>query len=324
MTNPQALPLLPGPPATNAESLQHEAISPAKGYLLTANSALFNVVMSMLIHIAETTYGYPTFSAVIIRTVTSVMLPLAYLWWHGLLHTLRLPRVQLLRLGLRGICGATATVCAFHALKVLPVGTAITLFYASPAITSVLAAIFLNDPFTLAHGATLVANFIGIALVAHATEIGDGRKWALKLSSGETMRGIAFAIGTAFASSVAYTAQRLMGMRVHFVLGVLSSGVGCLVYSLAFASPAALFAISHSGTATVLATLSGCASFGSMSLLNRGLQHAPAGPAIVVRSMNVPVGYVVGLLLMKEIPSPASFVGATLVLASVASIGWRM
>lgn len=99
---------------------------------------------------AKTKYGYPILSAVIIRTVTFVILPLANLWWYRLLYTLTLTRVQLILLGLRGVCGGTATVCALHALNVLYVIATITLFYTFLAITSVLAAIFPNDPFTLA------------------------------------------------------------------------------------------------------------------------------------------------------------------------------
>lgn len=67
---------------------------------------------------------------------------------------------------------------------------------------------------------TLLSNFSGIVLVAKVTASGSGDNAGMGISSRKTMCGVEFSLGTDFFSSVAYTMQRLLGMQVHIVLGL--------------------------------------------------------------------------------------------------------
>lgn len=273
--------------------------------------------MSFLIRVAESRYGYPTISAIIIRSFTSIFLSLAYLTFHKLFHKLLLSRLHLTLLSLRGLFGAATGVCTFFSLNYLPVGIAITILYASPAITSVLAAIFLGDAFTPSHILTLVLNFTGVTLTSH------GSYAARDAAPDGILLGVSYAMLAALAASIVFILVRAMGLRVHFVLGCLFYGVGCAVMALLLGSRADLIAIRDNANGTVFALLSGLAGFGSQALLTRSLQLVPPGPAAVVRSLNVPLSFVLGLVFLAERPSVVSTLGVALVLASIASVAWQ-
>lgn len=67
--------------------------------------------------------------------------------------------------------------------------------------------------------------------------------------------------------------------------------------------------------------IGGVAGFVSQCLLNFALGIAPSGPAVVVRSANVPLTFVLGFLFLDERPAVVSVLGVGVVLVSVAMIG---
>lgn len=281
-----------------------------QGYIFIVGSSVCQALVTFFVHVAETTYGYPTASAVIVRAFTSILLPSLYLSLNRSVFDTHLsPRVVAM-LATRGIAGGASAFLSFGALGRLPVGTAVTLFYASPAITTILSAIFLTDPLTCMLMLTVMTNFAGVAMVSQPT--GEGTHWV----------GVAFALGMAFASSIVFVLQRAMGLRVHFVLGVLAYGVGCALIAAVTADLFDVRSLFNNASGTFFALCSGLAGFGSQSFLNKGLQRVPAGPAIVVRSLNVPITFLLGLWFLGERPSVLSLFGVAIVLGSVAGIGY--
>lgn len=272
--------------------------------------------MTFLVHIAEVNYFFPSASAVIIRACTSLTLSTLYLLCNhdALLSTRSLtPRTTSL-LTLRGLFGGLSGWLSFAALARLPVGTAMTLFYASPALTTIASALILHDhPLTFPLACTIIANFIGVALVSSGADI---------LTKGiEHLDGILYALGMACCATAVFVLQRAMGLRVHFVLGVFAYGMGCVLVAGLSAKWDDVLAVMYNRKGALFALGSGLAGFGSQSFLNRGLQHSPAGPAIVVRSMSVPVTFVLGLVFLGERVTLRAITGVAMVLGSVAMIG---
>lgn len=313
-----AIPLLEKPALRDETDAAGEAdvLSRTRGFAFVGCSAFCHALMSFFIRVAESSFHYPSVSAIIIRSMTSITLSLFYLGAHGLFHELLLPKKQLTLLTFRGLFGATSALCTFFALQYLPIGITMTILYASPAITSLLAAVFLNDAFTVAHLLTLVLNFTGIVFTSHGS-------YAAHPTGHLAMVGIVFALTSALSASTVFILVRAMGLRVHFVLGCLFYGFGCALIATVLGTPADVAAIVHNRTGTLFALLSALAGFGSQSMLTRGLQRIPPGTAAVVRSSNVPFSFLLGFLFLSEKPPVVSLLGVALVLASIASVAWQ-
>lgn len=274
-------------------------------------SSIFHGLVTFFVHLAEKTQHYPALSAVMVRAFTSITMSGTYI----VLNYAAIKRVSLSRRGLtlltfRGLAGGLSAYLSFMALARLPVGMAVTIFYASPAFTAIVSALILHDhPLTLPLCLTIAANFLGIALVSRPT------------AEDVNTDGVLYALGMAVSATTVFVLQRAMGKRVHFVLGVLSYGLGCALMALVLGSVDDVKQVFLNKWGTVFALCSGFAGFFSQSFLNKGLQYAPAGPAIVVRSLNVPFTFALGLVFLGEKPSAVSAAGVVIVLASVVTIG---
>lgn len=287
----------------------------ALGYFVMLASAFCHALVTFFVHLAEVRCGFPAISALIVRAMTSLTLSSSYLLLNR--HIIFSPASRatyswrlLILLGIRGLAGGLAALLTFVSLAKLPVGTAVTLFYAAPALTAVFSSLFLRDmPLSPQLVVTIVANFIGIALVARPT------------AAGSNMAGVCCALGVATAASTAFVLTRAMGTRVHFVLSVFAFSLGCATMVACTATKEYFHQVVANRQGVMYAICSGIAGFGSQSFLNKALQLAPAGPATVVRSLNVPLTFVLGLLFLNERPTKSSMVGVGVVLVSVAMIG---
>lgn len=318
-----SLPLLPNNDSSapndigSLDSDQIATTTRATGYFYMAVSALCHALMSFFIRVAESTFGYPTSCCIMVRAFTSISLSILYLTVHDLYHTLKLPRLQVALLCLRGVFGAATGAGTFLSLQYLPVGIAITILYSSPAITSVLAAIVLKDSFTLSHFFTLVLNFTGVIMTSR------GSYSTHDTANQFILIGVSYALIAAFSASVVLILVRIMGLRVHFILGPMFYGVGCVVLSFLMGSYDDVLTIKNNYKGTFFALLSGFAGFGSQAMLTRGVQLVAPGPAAVVRSLNVPISFLLGLVFLSEKPSAFSAFGVSLVLMSIASVAWQ-
>lgn len=338
----ESLPLLPQPapqPAKRhlpAADSQSDTPSVRRGLFYMLLSAVCHALMNFQVHVAETHFALPPASAIIVRAVVSLSISVSYLHYQSLLPSVvDLPAAQLARLLARGVCGALGGYFIFEALARLEAGVALTLSYASPAITSVLAAVVLGDPFTSTHALALVANFAGVALVSlHAGSAATlatshpasdallhlhhtSAATATASNSAQQVHGVLFALAAACASSAVFVLLRRMGLQVHFAASAGAYGAGCALLAPLVTDRAALAAFGRGGWGLALAVGSALAGFAGQSLLARSLQNAPAGPAAVVRSVNVPIIFVLGLVFLRETVGAASLVGVALVLSSV-------
>lgn len=302
-------------PHPHHQSPTPSSASPALGYLVMLASAFCHALVTFFVHLAEVRCNFPAISALIVRAFTSFTLSSSYLFLNrhqifspSSLHTYSWRLLILLTI--RGLAGGLAAMLTFVSLARLPVGTAVTLFYAAPALTAIFSALLLRDillsPCLLF---TIFTNFVGIALVARPT------------TTGTNISGVLCALGVATAASTAFVLTRAMGTRIHFVLSVFAFSLGCITMVAFTATKEYVYHVFHNRQGVMYAVCSGIAGFGSQSFLNKALQLAPAGPATVVRSLNVPLTFVLGLLFLNERPTGISMVGVGVVLFSVAAIG---
>lgn len=288
-------------------------------------SSICHALVTFLVHVSTTQYGFPAVGALMVRATTSFTLSSSYL----LLNfqslkaegSFNLTGRQLTLLSVRGLFGGLTMLLSFSALARLPVGTAVTLFYASPAFTALASALILrppDHPLTPGLCLTILGNFIGIALVSGPSFSSSSS--SSSSTSSTWLAGILCALGMAMSSTTVFVLQRAMGLKVHFILGTFAHSIGCAINAAltGSANDVAQIWVNHGGL--LFAVLSGLAGFGSQSFMNLGLQHAPAGPAIIVRSLSVPMTTVLGAVFLREVPGVLGLLGMVIVFGSVMAI----
>lgn len=110
-------------------------------------------------------------------------------------------------LALRGLVGAAAMDCFYHGITRLPLADAVSLLFVNPAITAVLAALLLGEPFGRFTAVGCLLSLLGMLLVVHPPFLFGGHmRW-----SHERAVGTAFAAASALLAAGAYLSIRMIG-----------------------------------------------------------------------------------------------------------------
>lgn len=216
------------------------------------------------------------------------------------------------------------------------------IFFTGPAFTAIFARVTLGEPLTSLDVAAGVACLCGVALVSRPGFIfHDGH-------SADSLAGPLAALGGAVMSAIAYCLVRHIGRRAHFTVHVTYfSLMSTILSSVAlFAGgnvvPVPQWTIAQA--ATLLAV--GVSAFIAQCFLNAGLQLANAGPATLMRNLDIgealaadctyraPVqphmtyplashvvfAFIFGQVFFNETPKLTSIIGASIILASTAAV----
>lgn len=287
-------------------------LTQSQGYLLMFFSAVFEAVREFLVRIIETALQFPPSTSLIMSAIVYVTLSTIYLIRFNLFKTSAMPLGQLVRLGIRGFCAAYSVYLSNVAIARIPVGLVLTLFATAPSITTVLAVIFLSEPFTRSDFGILVLNILGVSLVTRPTALG---------SHPEAVFGVVATLMATVIASAGFVILRSMGQHVHFMLHIFSIGVSSSLICLLVVDMNDINAIRSSATGTTIAVTTGFLGFFLKVCVNSGMQVTRPGPALVIRSAGVPLGFLLGLIFLSERLTLIPAIGAMLVLSSVACIG---
>lgn len=147
---------------------------------------------------------------------------------------------------------------------------------------------------------------------------------ATKLASSDRVVGALFAMADAVFSALAYTTVRFLGGKVHFSLSV---GIVGVMGSIAVAMLGGLSQLitfwnhdPHAHQAVAICACSAVLLFVAQSLLDKGLQYCPAGKAMLLRTLEVPFAYALGLVFLHETVSMSAAIGSALVVLAAALI----
>ncbi|KAI8822226.1 uncharacterized protein EV422DRAFT_495087 [Fimicolochytrium jonesii] len=238
----------------------------------------------------------------------------------------------------RGSAGATGLALYFYTIVNMPLGDGMTIFFTGPAFTAVLAWLCLGEPLTRLDIGATVACLAGVTLVSQPD--GDSR-FSILTGAGKTKATSVIAplaaLAGAIMSSVAYVLVRKIGSRAHFMVHVtyfglmssLLSGFALLITSspTSTTTTSSLPAIPPTQwTPTQYLTMCsvGLSAFIAQCFLNAGLQRANAGPATLMRNLDIVFAFVFGLAFFGEVPRVTSVLGAALILGATATVAlWK-
>jgi drug/metabolite transporter (DMT)-like permease len=329
-------PLLPAPAAQvvrPAQRTRHFGLGEELwGYCLMALSTLGFSLMTFLVHVLSNPtlgFGLPSLYVVWFRSVVQLAGATVYILVCVDKRYLfsSLSKSQIGSVIARGVVGTAGFICLFKSLSLIALGDAICIFFLSPMLTMLLAAVFLGEPVHAVEAISAAVAFAGVALVAKPSAF-DSSAAALALasaSSPDRTLGVLYALAAAFLGASAYTLVRSLGASVHFILHVASLGlVATLATTLMLGRPLLALAAGslRDPLALALLVLQGLGALAGQLALNLALQFC-SGVGVMIRNLDVPLAYLLGVALLGEVPSRASTVGALLVLGSVGAISWR-
>jgi drug/metabolite transporter (DMT)-like permease len=194
------------------------------------------------------------------------------------------------------------------------------LVFLNVPLTGVLARLLLKEPYGLLDGATALLAVVGVVIVAQPPALfGSG--------SGATQPVppvvIAVSLVCAVASALAYLSIRRIGGRGESpaVMVLYFSIIGCVVGPVASAALGEVWVplgeLSPGAAAMLLGV--GACGFAGQLLLNKGVQLAPAGPAIVMRYADIIFALLFQATLLSTPPNALKLVGGALIMSVIVS-----
>jgi drug/metabolite transporter (DMT)-like permease len=302
------------------------------GYVLMAVSTVGFSAMTFLVHLLSNPalgFGLPSSYVVWFRSVVQVVGAAVYVIVCVDAKTVlgSVTKHQFRTIVARGVVGAGGFICLFKALSLIPLGDAVCIFFLSPMMTMLMSHAVLGEPISAVEAAAALVSFAGVVLVAKPSALDPSApavQFALA-SPADRVLGVSYALCAAFLGAVAYTLVRSLGTSVHFILNVASLGIVATIVTTLAIGPSLLSHIADSlarPRALGLLVAQGLGALLGQLALNLALQFC-SGVGVMIRNLDVPIAYLLGVVLLGEVPSRASSVGALLVLASVGAISWR-
>ncbi|KAI9095874.1 hypothetical protein DFS34DRAFT_705447 [Phlyctochytrium arcticum] len=297
------------------------------GLACMAVSALLFSLMSVLVKLSGA--RFPFLQIVLSRSIVQLTLGVISCWLIGVAPW-GPPGVNKLWLVARGTAGATGLALYFYTIVNMPLGDGMTIFFTGPAFTAVLARLTLKEPLTSLDMVASLACLSGVALVSRPEFLFGPHPISVLagINSGNHHLAALAALGGALMSSVAYCLVRKIGTSVHFMVQVvyfggmstLLSSFGLLLSHFLSSSPSPTPLSSWTLKETLTLLLVGVTAFIAQCFLNKGLQMAPAGPATLMRNLDIVFAFIFGLTLFGEVPLWTSVLGASIILGATASV----
>ena len=201
---------------------------------------------------------------------------------------------------LRGALTFAAWLCYFTAARSLPLGQLTVLYFAAPIVVIVLARPLLGERVTLFRGVAVAMGFAGVMVAATPGGVSVGYPTLLALAAAGM-----WGYGIILMRQVARRETSLLQMLFGNCVFTLASALMC---AIEWRTPDATRVVLMLG----LGGVGGLAQF----LLFESARRAPAAVMATVEYTGLLWAFLLGLLLWGEVPRPAVFVGAALILGA--------
>jgi drug/metabolite transporter (DMT)-like permease len=248
--------------------------------------------------------GYPVGEALLIRSLTALVLLAPFVWREGLsaFTAAPRPRLQLLRV----VISTAEVVCFFWSVAYLPLADVITFYLAGPIYVTALAPFVLGEHVGWRRWTAVLVGFGGVLLALKPSAAALTPPALVALTGSLLYAGLlivtrvlrktanAVLVSTQIASTAAY--------------GLVMAPFGFL------APPPADFA---------LMVLFGVLGMGGVACLNMSLKRAPASVVVPYQYMMIVWAVVLGLLVFGDEPRAHVLAGAAVIIAAGLFIFFR-
>jgi len=232
---------------------------------------------------------------------------------------------------LRGSLGFTGFTCYYYAMSQLTLADATTIFFTAPLYTGILGYLFLKERISKFDIACTLVSVCGVIMIVRppfifGADSGDGSEDSgsdrtSNTGTAHTAGVIAAIMGSLFSACV-YIAIRKVGPGVHPLVLVGYMGlVGMFIAPLlSIIQP---FELPPTAEAWLGLIGVGLISFIGQIFFNKGVQLEKAGPASMIRNLDVAFSFMWQITIQGIHPHTWSVIGAIIISASVVVMGVR-
>lgn len=305
---------------------------PPKPHLETSQSALFTgysaMVMSAFVHsfamllirTAQDRFLIPTMQVLFISFFSGGLLLYIYISLTiGLRRALSVTWNQFGFMMIRSLVGGLSAYLYFKALSYTNMGDAAASFNISPMMTSVFAALLLHEPIRSHDFMSLVVSLFGVFLITRPSDV--GRSLMLEPTEQNHFLGTMLAASSGIVGALAVLPIRHLKSQVHYMTPPAFLFPSLIILTAASGGVPKSADLVTYGLGTLAVAVAGASFTVSQVLLSLSLQKCPAGPALLIRNIDIPLDYVMGLLFLGEHPTLLRAGAALLIIASTMTVG---
>lgn len=299
---------------------QNEKWTRAIGYLCILGASLNFSFTSFVLRTAQTVFQMPSATVMFMIFSCDMVLAILYVIFTANPSMLTgLKKRDLMLIVARGMFGILSTIAVFAGMKNAPVGDVTAAYSICPAITLVFAAIILRESIYRADVFALILSLVGVILITRPAGVDS----ELSQHSRAAVTGTMYGLLSGVLGAAAILPIRMMGRNVHFIIPALSLFTFATVYSSLTGGIPSFSEITSYGYGTVLTLSASVSNFLAQVLMNLGLHRCPAGPALLIRNIETPLNYFLGILFLHEVPTSLRISAACLIIISTSIIGVR-
>ena len=214
----------------------------------------------------------------------------------------------------RGLFGVGGLGCWIWMLSNVSLSDATGIIFLNIPLTALFARLFLGEAYTRVDALTGLLGLLGVVLVAQPAAIFGGA--AAPLSPLAVVVGVS---GACFSAGAFLSIRTIGPGEDPFVVTLAFAVCGCLFSPIVLLATAGTWKAVEQPLHAWLLIGIGVTGFLGQLLLNAGMGMAPAGPAAVMRYLDLVNALWMQSLLLQDAPSGLSLLGCLLVMSSVVS-----
>nr|CAB3266250.1 solute carrier family 35 member G1 [Phallusia mammillata] len=217
---------------------------------------------------------------------------------------------------LRGLAGSTGAMCEHQAIVRLPVGDAVTISFTNTIFTMLFACLCLGESLTILDGFLCVLTLTGVFLMAKPPFLMGTAEFDT-----EVLIGILFGITRAVLLAITYIIVRKLARTPPMLNIIYYSIIGSITTTILTAATGSFRFPCWSDLPFVFVMgLIGVLGQLGMTI---GLKYERAGTFSVVRAFQIVLIFILQVIVLHDIPTTLSLIGASLIFATVLIIAVR-
>jgi len=226
---------------------------------------------------------------------------------------------------LRGVFAGIAGICYFHAITVIPLGDAITVFSTYPLVAAFVGWIVLKERVSIIHGIALCAAIVGVYLIANGSEsqlTSHAIATSTSLASTSWFHlyfGYILSVLAALTGGLVFIFIRLATKRTKPIILVYSHGFFCLLLSFVFGLIFQGFTWQSDKTLDtwIIIVCFGLVGYIGQWCMNMSTQLIPAAVSSLVRSSDSVFSYIWEVVIFSTMPTVETIIGAICVIIGI-------
>ncbi|XP_042192552.1 solute carrier family 35 member G1 isoform X1 [Callorhinchus milii] len=230
------------------------------------------------------------------------------------------PKEQRCYLYLRGFLGASAMILLFYAIQHMPLADATVIAFSNSIFVGIFAWMFLKERCTIWQPIFTIFILIGVILIARPPFLFGSHIPGIEVNYTEHIKGTFAAFGSALCAAISMIVIRKMGKSVHCFISIwYFSVIGC-IECVIVVSIIQEWRLPYCGKDRVFLLIIGLFGVVGQVLFTKALQIEKAGPAALMKTMEVVMAFILQYFFLNRSPTWLSLGGALCVIVGTCGI----